>query len=211
MKDVDFNNTEVTVKRVDTPLVVELIKAHIRSPKKEQAQLRMKVISTYPEAKAGNSLNDSIFESKDFGFGDGQTFEENRVGWIDIPKGTTIEAVRSMMKHYPNARIYRVLSLEPILSEEQRSAMANGISKDTDGNTINMAYYKKVQMVRPNSESDELLLFKGSVQYRVTAFSRDGKEDMDLREDQYKVLNSEEFILTNAPIPAKVEASSEQF
>ncbi len=36
-------------------------------------------------------------------------------------------------------------------------------------------------------------------------------EDDDLREDQYKVLNSEEFILTNAPIPAKVEASSEQF
>ena len=211
MENVDFNNTEPTIKRVDTPLVVELIKPHIRSPKKEQAQLRMKVISTYPEAKAGNSLNDSIFESKDFGFGDGQTFTENRVGWIDIPKGTTIENVRAMMTRYPKARIYRVLSLDPILTDEQRSAMNNGISEDADGNKIDLEYYKTTQVVRPNSESDELLLFKELVQYRVTAFSRDGKPDVDLREGQYEALKSDEFALTSAPVSVKAEVSSESF
>lgn len=210
MIDVDFNNTENAIKRVDTPLIVELIKPHIRSPKKDRAQVRMQVITTYPEAKAGNSLNDSIFDSKDFGFGDGQTFTENRVGWVDVPKGTSIEEVRTMLAKYPDARIYRVMSLDPILTDEQRNAMANGISEDAEGNTINMAYYEKAQMVRPNSESDEVILYKNLPQYRVTAFSVNGKKDVDLRSKQYQDIN-DEFILTDAPAQEKVEASAGKF
>lgn len=210
MENVDFNNTENAIKRVDTSLVVELIKPHIRSPKKDQAQIRMQVITTYPEAKAGNSLNDSIFDSKEFGFGDGQNFTENRVGWIDVPKGTSIEEVQATLEKYPKARIYRVMSLEPILTDEQRSAMATGISEDAEGNTIDMAYYEKTQMVKISAESGEVILYKNLPQYRVTAFSINGKADIDLRSKQYQDLN-EEFVLTDAPVQEKVEASAEKF
>ena len=212
---IDFSNTPEAsrIKKVDSEVTVELIKPHISNDKKEQAQIRMEVKTTYPEAGVGNSLNDSIFGVDEFGFGDGQDYVEKRVGWIDIPKGTHIDKVRAQLKLYKQARIYRVMSLEPILTDQQIRAMETGISKyiDDAGNEqlVDMDYYRRTQAVIIQ-ETGEQVFYKNMPQYRVTAFSINGKADVDLRPTQYAQMSGEEFVM-NESTATQVEKVAEKF
>ena len=200
---------ESGIKRVDTEVVVEKVEPHIRSEKKLNATLRMSVNATYPEAGVGNSLNDSVFAIKDFGFGDGDTFEEKRVAWIDVPVGLTVEQVQAQLDNFPKARIYKILSLEPVLTDQQKNAMANGVSFYTNDagkqEPITMDYYLERQLVIDGDEQPAL--YKGHRQYRVTPFSQDGQADIDMRPAQYAAaLPDEEFVMNEAPEVKKVAA-----
>ena len=217
---LNFDEASSNITRKDTPITVDEIRPHLRNDKKEVAQIRNTVESTYPEAQVGNSLNGSIFGDDEFGFGDGNTYEEKRVAWIDVPKGTTKEQVAARLKQFPSARIYRVLSLTPILTDEQKRAMENGISNYTDPDTgeikpCDMEYYKRRQMV-PTPDTMNLpedqrqpLLYNGYVQYRVTFFSPEGQEDEDHRPAQLKAQQEKEaaFTMNEATVTKEVEAA----
>jgi len=221
-EQVNFDVTqESNVKRIHTPILVESLKPHLRNAKKQQAQIRSSVESTYPEAGVGNSLNDSVFGSEEFGFGDGQTFTENRVAWIDVPAKMTVEQVQERINVFPHATIYRVLSLTPILTDEQERAMASGISEYTDADAViqkcNMEYYKTMQMV-PTPETASLpreqrqpLLYKGYVQYRITPFNKDGQADIDHRETQLKAHREKAEFKMNEPVTDTVNTPKANF
>ena len=226
---VNFDATqESNVMRVDTPIIVELLKPHLRNGKKQQAQIRNSVKSTYPEAGVGNSLNDSIFPEEEFGFGEGDTFIEKRVAWMDVPAGLTLDQVQAKLDGFPHARIYRVLSLTPILTDEQKRAMSSGISEYTDSDAVihkcDMDYYKTQQMIPTpetanikNRSKREPLLYKGYPQYRITAFNKDGHADVDHRNTQLKASDEEksfkmnEAVQVNEAIPASVARHAEGF
>lgn len=215
---VNFDNVEAAtseIKKVDSAVTVEKLIPHLSSEKKVQAQIRMTVNTTYPEAKVGNSLNASIFGADEFGFGDGQNFDEKRVAWIDVPAAITLAQVREKMATIKDARLYRTISLEPILTEEQVRAMDTGLSTRTDKDgvvtPIDMDYYKDRQVVRQSTENPEdvgeIRLYKELPQYRVIAFSDNSKADIDLRPAQYagmmKPEAEEVFKLTDKAVKSK--------
>ena len=102
------------------------------------------------------------------------------------------------------------MSLEPSITEEQHSAMANGISFYTNAageeKLVDLDYYKEKQRI-PNQDG-EWADYKTLAQYRLTAFSIDGKKDIDTREAEYQAYaNSESFTLDETP---SQETSSEE-
>jgi len=215
----DVPSADNGIKVEDSSLSVDHIQDHISSKEKKQAQIRMSVSKTYPSSRIGNSLNGSIFGNNDFNFGETEPYVENRVAWIDVPVDATVESVTEKLKEFPNARIYRILSLEPILSEEQIVAMEQGISKYTNaaGHEVpcDMDYYREKQRI-PN-EDGEYADYKGLPQYRTTAFSAIGQADIDTREKEYQAYkNSEAFTMNEAPEETKEEveqrvAASQEF
>jgi hypothetical protein len=208
---MNFDNTPSAngIQVEESNLRVELIKDHISNPNKKQAQLRMVIQKTYPAARIGNSLNGSIYDLDDFDFQtDGGVYEENRVAWIDVPVNATPENVQQDLQKFPNARIYKILSLQPILTEEQVNAMEQGISEYTaaDGTVkpVDMDYYKEKQRI-PN-EDGEWANYKGLPQYRQTAFSPTGQEDIDTREKEYQEYkNNGSFELNEIPSREEIE------
>lgn len=213
----NFNeSTQSNLKVSESVIEVESVGPHISSTKKMQAQIRMVVETTYPEAQVGNSRNESIYEQKDFGFGDGNTYEENRVAWIDVLLDSTVESVQAAMDKFPKARIYRMLSLTPILTDEQVRAMKSGFSTyaDEDGveKPIDMDFYRRKQRIPAFDQNgallkDEFSDYKGLPQYRTTFFNKDGKEDVDTRPEEYAAyVNEESFKLDEAPTKAEIAA-----
>lgn len=225
-QNLNFDNVNPAgqgeIERVEGQITVDTIREHLSNGKKERAQLRMVITSTYPEAQVGNQLNDSVFSFDDFGFGNGNSYEEKRVAWIDVPKGTTKEQVEAQLKKFPNARLFRILSLEPVITDEQKRAMRNGISFYTDeqGNRLPVTeeYYASVQRV-VNGETGEVIDYNGLPQYRVIGFSVAGKKDIDLRPEQFNALRKEgktqteegeaEFRLTDAAVESKIKQADE--
>lgn len=201
-------NSDSNLVKAESKITVDEVKPHISgNEKKAQAQIRMTVSTTYPEAGVGNSLNDSIFGTEEFGFDEGQTYDEKRVAWIDVPSSHTKESVEAQLAKFPEARIYRVLSLEPILTEQQKRAMETGLSRNQKNEVITMQHYKDAQQVI-NPETGEAILYNGLPQYRIVAFSAKAKADVDMRPAQYASLNnaSEEFKLSDgAAQPEKVQ------
>lgn len=145
------------------------------------AELRQEVvvISHYPGIRVSNDMQGNIFGENEFDTKD-QTFEskETRVTWIPVPSNKSIEEVKKALENMPKAHLYRVLSNEPILTSDQKSAISNGV---TDLETI--AESQVVRYPKEHEKAGTLTLDKiGKVQYRRVFFSPDGsKEDQDLR------------------------------
>lgn len=135
------------------------------------AQIRQIVTKTYPAASVGNSMQDSLFGAAELGIEDGKSFDEKRITWIAVPLGTTEEQVGAHLAKYPNARIYKVLSMEPILTDGQEYAIEAGL---TDLETI------ANKQIVCDSEGTPAL-FNGEVQYSAKFFSLEGKADEDRR------------------------------
>lgn len=164
--------------------------------KKYQAQLRQVVTSVYPGVRPGTSLSDPLFPAEAFG-AETQEFTEDRVTWVPVPIGTTKEQVEKQLEGLPNARLIRILSLNPILTEEQKNAMAAGLSKSQEtGAPLTVDDYREKQAVRYGKEHElagHKIPYKGYEQYRVIAFM-DGKngpvEDIDLREQDLESMKA---------------------
>jgi len=166
------------------------------SKTKEQAQLRQKVIKNYPREQITNSMNDNIFSKEDFNLGQDYQYPEQRVTWIPVPKGTTKEEVEENLKSYPNATLYKILSHEPIFTNEHVQYANSNLDEEEK-----KAYYLNIasrQLVAPddvpisqtgevieidwdNTESVEDLPV--DCQFRYIGFSADGsRQDEDRRE-----------------------------
>ena len=137
----------------------------------DQAQLRQVVTSHYGVTQADSELTDNVFEDADCG--EGKTFEENRVAWIKVPKGTTKEQVEQMLDNYPTGRIYKILSNQPVLTTEQKNAMEQKLNSKT------LKDYQESQQVVDADGNP--VFYDGKAQYRVTFFSKAGKSDEDRR------------------------------
>jgi hypothetical protein len=160
-----------TITKTFGKISVDNVSENQYKPSMDQAQIRQVVTRTYPSAKISNSHADSLFSINDFDLEEGQKYEQNRVTWIPVPKGTTAAQVEAKLKANPKARIYRVLSLKPILTDSQISAIESGLTT--------LEAIADRQAVK-NSEG-EYIQYNEQVQYAANFFSLQGKEDEDHR------------------------------
>jgi hypothetical protein len=135
-------------------------------------------ISSYASKKYNSNLQDGLFSETDFG---GETTEftstETRVAWILVPEGKGETEIRTMLNTLPSACIYKVLSNEPILDDNQKQAIANGLKAKAD-----FANAQAVRYGDTHENAGQLILdADGNVQYRRTFFSKEVREDEDYR------------------------------
>jgi hypothetical protein len=83
--------------------------------------------SFYPSKSVTSDLQDNPFSTEEFGFSE-QEYDASstRVAWIDVPATLSHEEVEARIKALPNARLYRILSNKPILSDRQQYAVEAG-------------------------------------------------------------------------------------
>jgi len=139
----------------------------------------IKTVSSYPSKKYNSNLQDSLFSESDFGVETNvYTSEETRVAWILVPDSKTEDEIKRMVAALSaEACIYKVLSNEPILDDNQKSAIQNGL-KTLD----EFAMSQVVRYPDTHSQASECILDSdGNIQYRRTLFSKTAKEDIDTR------------------------------
>lgn len=147
------------------------------------AQIRQTIIKStfYPSKRVDSNMQENLFSTEEFGFGE-QQFDgkEERVAWILVPENITEAAIMAKLAaaNSNGACIYKVLSNEPILDDNQKYAISQQLR------TLN--HYANAQAVRYPENHDttpnKLILDKeGNVQYRRTYFWLTPKEDQDIR------------------------------
>jgi hypothetical protein len=162
----------------------------------------IKTISSYPTKTVTSDMQDSIFSLQDFGF-ETQDFVSERtyVAFIAVPENATVESVTAQLAKFPKASLYRVLSNEPILTNNQKNAIERGLrTLDEFANSQVLRYGEGTE------KAGQLLLdSNGKVQYKAVYFASQGHEDIDLRtQDERMYLSPEleveynESILVNA-------------
>lgn len=151
------------------------------------AQIRqvMTTVSSYPSKKVENSLQNNPFSAADFGFEkQDYTSVENRMAWINVPFGIKQEDVVAKLAAASanGACIYRVLSNEPILSDDQKYAVEQGIRTKDDFAKSQAVRYPENQETLANGSANKLTLDKaGNVQYRRTFYWNTPMADVDAR------------------------------
>ena len=176
------------------PITVDKVEVNSFNSKVWQAQLRQEVTTTYPAARAHDSLSDGLFEAGEFG--EGQSYVEKRVTWLPCPIDSTKEQVEEILRQNIDAVLHKTLSMEPILSAEQVNAMETGLSDQTPED-----YAEK----NVKDQEGETVLFAGHPFYRSIKFKKAYITDVDLRSSQ--IDESGAVQMTGAP--AAVEATAE--
>lgn len=167
---------------VESPVTLELIKvSDFQKEGSKTAQLRQTITthSFYNAKQATNSLTDSIFDNKEFGYEEKEFIgTENRVAFLNVPEGVTPEEIAKRLAANPKARIYKILSNHPILTQSQAYAISQGLrTKDSLANSQAVRYGEGAAP----ELAGKLVLKDGKPQYRATFFSAEGKADIDLR------------------------------
>lgn len=133
----------------------------------------------YPTKKFNSDLQDALFTESDFGVEEnGYETTETRVAWIPVPANYNEAQVKQIVANLPKeACIYKILSNCPILTDNQRQAVNQGLKTMDD--------FADAQAIRyPNNSefAGELILdAAGRVQYKRTFFSKTAQEDIDER------------------------------
>lgn len=160
------------------------------------AELKQKVVvkSFYPTKSVSNDMQDNMFTQEDFGFSE-QEFsnEETRVAWIDVPLNSTVESISSKLTQFTNAKLYKVLANEPILTNNQVYAINQGLtSKEAFANSQVVRYPDEAMRNGVNVGGKLALDSHGKPQYRAIFFSNNGsKVDKDLRTPDAEYFTSE--------------------
>lgn len=173
------------------------------------AELRQTVetITYYPKTKIQSSLQDNIFAETEFEIEHVPfTRKEHRQAWIDVPPGTTVEDMEFRLLSFQDARIYKILSNYPILTDEEEALLlANPI-------TMSREEFAHRQVVRHGETSKtpyQLILDKfGKLQYRRLLFSKTAKEDVDLRNNSSNDMFTTPYLI--AEINGKVYLEENQ-
>jgi hypothetical protein len=161
------------IERSFGPISVDEVKPNQYNEKAWQAQLRQEVTTTYPAARAHDSLSDGLFAADEFG--EGESHVEKRVTWSPAKIDSTVEIIEEILRQNPDAVLLKTLSMEPILSAEQTNAMETGLSDKTPED-----YAEKFV---PDAEG-EPVLFAGKPFYRSIKFKKVYEPDIDLRPSQ---------------------------
>lgn len=158
----------------------------------QTAQLRQ-VVSTksfYPTKSIANDKQDNVFGMEEFGFEE-KEYEnnENRVAWIDVPEGATIEEVQGKLSRFPDSGLYRILGNKPILTDNQKYAIKTEIAT--------MDQFANSQVVRFPEGTENAgkiaLDLNGKPQYRAVFFKKEGPVDQDLRTNDAEFYASAEI------------------
>lgn len=166
------NQNQSNVIKTFSPVTVDSVSPHTLNEKKADlgilsAQIRQTVTTTYPSVKINNG---GLFSTDAYN-APGQTFTSQRVTWIDVPAGTTMEQVSDLLATKPDAKIVSVISnkLEDVLNEGQKAAILQKIQT--------LEFFEDKLRVR-GTNGEEL---DGPSQYRNYTFMANGGTDRDLR------------------------------
>jgi hypothetical protein len=109
---------------------------------------------------------------------------EKRVTWVDVNRdnfpGKSDSEILALFQQYlqskPEACIYKILSTEPILTDNQKKGIAAGLTT--------LEAIAKKQLVcygEKDTNAGSPILWNGLKQYKSTYFSETAKEDQNLR------------------------------
>jgi len=190
--------TLVSETVLDNGAVVSISKGAITVDKVEASQYQknktltatlrqiFKNVFTYPEAQVSNNMQDNLFKAEDFGF-DMKSIErdENRVAFIDVPMNSTVESIAALLTKNATACLYKVLSNQPILTDNQKRAIESvdiPLTLDDVANSQVVRYPENAKDKEGNSIANDLILDKnGKVQYRAVFFKTTPTADIDNR------------------------------
>lgn len=153
--------------------------------------------SFYPSKKIDSNLQNSLSSAEEFGFSE-QMFpsEETRIAWVLEPRNATEASVNAKLAkaNEQGASIYKVLSNQPILDDNQKYAVAQGLkSLDDFANSQIVRYSEGTKDAVGTDVGGQLILDKaGNPQYKRTFFWSTPKADVDMR-DTSKVYISPEI------------------
>lgn len=172
-----------------------LRKGENQKPGTITAQIRQTVTTTafYPSKKVDSDKQDNIFSLEEFGFGETAfTSHEERVAWIPVPETMDLDTVKQRVLAASNAGacIYKVLSNEPILDDNQKYAITQGLRTMDQFADTQVVRYPENDATVLNGTANKLILDeKGNPQYRRTFFWKTSIADQDMR-DPSKVYTS---------------------
>jgi len=173
------NAQNTTVKRSKLSFS-RLYKASYQKANSKTLEVKQLITTTshYPSKKYNSSLQDGLFTESEFGAEtNSYTQEETRVAWILVPENKTETEIKLMLNSLPNSCIYKVLSNEPILDENQKQSISSGLKTKAD-----FANSQVVRYGENHEKAGQLILdADGNVQYRRTFFSKEVKADEDFR------------------------------
>ena len=152
-------------------------------------------------------MQSNVFSMEDFGFS-GQDFtnKEVRMAWIPIPVGTTVEQVQAKIAQLTGACIYKVMSNEPILDENQIYSINSGQRTKND-----YANSQVIRFPKGNEKEGQLCLTSGgAVQYRRTFFWHEDRLDIDTRNANAECFMSPEIMAELQGIKALSDANMVQ-
>lgn len=159
----------------------------------QSVQLRQVVHThvVYPATRYENNLQDNIFSAADFkSYGKEFTYKEERVAFIDVPEGLTLEQVQAKITQAEKengACIYKITSSKPIVTEGQEYQMKQ------PGATKTMADYANSQVVQDGNGN--LIIRGDKVVFRRTFFWSTKKDDVNLiTEDPRDTYHTPEII-----------------
>lgn len=166
----------------------------------KEAQIRQVFTRAYAAVKTSNEFKDSLFSNEELGI-ETTDYEETRVAWIPCGLKHKVKDIEKALAAVPEARIYKVLSYEPILTEDQKNVLVNGLTGESfenfcEVNNLDKEEWDKecskillnkiaeAQIVKygeDHEQAGEEILHNGMKQYRQTYFSLTAREDEDYR------------------------------
>lgn len=144
-------------------------------------------VSWYPSKKVNSNLQDNLFAANDFGYSE-QRFEskETRMAWMIVPAAVTEDEFKGKLALAiaNKAVIYKVLSVRPILDENQLYAINSGLrTKDMFANKQAVRYPENEETIAKSIAGKLILDGNGNVTYRRTFFSKSPTADIDERDN----------------------------
>jgi hypothetical protein len=141
--------------------------------------------TSYPAKKVGSSLDGNLFGADDFGF-ESKDFEnkELRLAFMNVPVNATQEQVQAKLDvaNAAGAVIYKLMSNQPILDENQLYAITAGLrTKDQFANSQVARFPKDAKDDKGNDIGGQIILHNDKPFYRRTAFATGPVEDVDNR------------------------------
>lgn len=162
--------------------VSRIYKSDFQKEGSETCELKqtVTVLSYYPSKSVKSDLGDNLFDANDFGYSE-KEFKQERtdVAWIIVPKGTTVDTVKAMLAKVDKATLYRIISNKPILTDNQKYAITQGLKTMDDFADAQVVRYGS--SIEGHEEGELVLDSNGKVQYKATFFSKEAKADIDLR------------------------------
>lgn len=167
------------MKKSFSPIQVNLEKGIYRNEisGKMEVELRQEVQTTYPSIKLSNSLSDSLFTEAEASIKT-QVFTESRVAWMKVGEINDIDAITTKLAEMQNPTLYKILSLNPILTDSDKGAILAELTTEE----------KIAEKQKVLNEKGEVVLYNGVPQYRRVFYSNTSKEDVDYREVDFAAI-----------------------
>jgi len=155
------------------------VKPHAFKSNVNQAELRQTVSKEYGSYSSGNDMQSAFAPQEAFNHS-GKTYTSERVCWVNIPIDWDVAKASAhltrLLAQGKQPCIYQVLSLEPILTSDDRAYMQSLGKTDSE----NFLTVKKNSQLLINPSTGEIATRSGRTIYRKLFFSDYEREDVDL-------------------------------